>query len=402
MNSNEALTYKEALSSYDRLDNFLQNKVKYLESRTELSENSKSVMWTKFRKDIHTFEYIWDKDLALFNEDDIKKVLGSIIGGTLSPAKTLLSIINRYEVWAMSVGLNTASNPCDTINLTSLVTVTKTIVDNTIISIDELFELWDYIQTYPNRFCDRVTYQNFAMILLMRIGLKGEKQWNEVMYLKEEDINFEDGIINVTNRDKDVVEGKKPLEVVKEISVEPRILKVIKRAIEEKEYEYNFNAGRGSQATIKKSNFYIDYGYIIKPEQDQGEIINSTVFRKRLSNFFDAAERKFISAKDIFRNAKLDMLLDLKESKGQLDIQDFKIVQDYFEPYLKSNTSYMSLKEFYVSYTQDDDILGTRDMTNSKSEEEKREERKQFFRDYYQNVLKERRRKQKQMQKEEE
>ena len=395
MNNNEALTYKDALVNYDSLDKFLKNKVKYLESRKELSDNSKSVMWTKFRKDIYTFEYIWDKDLALFNEDDVKKVLQSIFGGTLSPAKTLFSIINRYEIWAMQVGLNTASNPCDTINLAGMIEPSKTILDNTVISIDELFDLWDYVLTYPNKYCDRVTYQNFAMILLIRVGLKGEKKWNEVLYLKPEDIDFENGTINVTNRDKDVVEGKKPLQVVKSIAVEDRILDVIKKAMEEKEYEYNFAAGKNGQAEIRKKNFYVDYGYVIKPEDAQGEFINSTVFRKRISNFFDASERKFIGAKDIFRNAKLDMILDIKEEKGQLSVQDFKDVQEFFEPYLKSDSAYISFKEFYVSYTKDDDIIGTRDMTNSKDEEQRKEARKLFLKEYYRNVLKDRRRKQK-------
>ncbi|WP_338627522.1 hypothetical protein QJR52_06240 [Clostridium baratii] len=89
------------------------------------------------------------------------------------------------------------------------------------------------------------------------------------------------------------------------------------------------------------------------------------------------------------------MILDIKEAKGQLSVQDFKDVQEFFEPYLKSDSAYISFKEFYVSYTKDDDIIGTRDMTNSKDKEQRKEARKLFLKEYYRNVLKDRRRKQK-------
>lgn len=393
MKANEALTYKEALENYDILDEFLKNKIKYLESEDQkhLTEISKNVMWTKFRNEIHMFEFMWDKDLALFKEDNVRMILSSVKGGTYSPAKTLFSIINKYEVWALKVGLNPASNPCDTIDVKEIAVPVQTIMDNTIISIDELFESWDYIQTYSNEYSDRVTYQSFAMILLMRVGLKGVKQWNELLYLKEEDIDFENGLIHVTNRDKDVVDGKKQLEIVKTIAIDESVVNIIKKAIEETEYEYEFNAGRKSAAVMKKSNVYVDYGYVIKPEEGQGEFINSTVFRKRIENFFKAADRKYINAKDIFRNAKLDMLLSIKEQKGKLSIQDFKDVQDFYEPYLSSSTAFMNLKEFYQCYTGDEDIIGTRDMSNFKDEEKRKDARKKFLKEYYLNITKNKR-----------
>lgn len=389
MKISENLTYKDALEQYDSLDKFLKNKIKFLESKEILNENSKNVAWTKLRNDVYMFEVMWNKDLALFNEDDVRMVLSSVVAGTLNSAKTLKSVINQYEIWALKTGLNPASNPCDTIDVKKIAIPVRTMIDVSVISINELFELWDYIQTYPNEYCDRVTYQNFAMILLMRVGLKGKKQWNELMYLKEEDIDFENGLINVTNRDKDVVDGKKQLEVVKTLTVDERILEVIKKAIEEKGYEYEFSIGRGNQGSIRKENEYIDYGYIIKPEQEQGEFINSTVFRKRIENFFKAGERTYISARDMFRNAKLDMILDIKKVKGKLEIKDFKDVQDFYEPYQTSETAYLNLKEFYESYTGDIVIGNVR----GKSEEQKRKEKKEFLRKYYFEVTKEKRRK---------
>ena len=380
MNKFEKWRYDEAVERYDELPYFLQNKVKYLESRENLTPNTKNAMWISFKKEIYPFEYVWDKDLALFNEKDVEKILISVAGATIVPAKTLRSVMNRYEIWALQTGLNPAANPVEGIVLSTLVEPIKTMMDNTVISIDELFELWNYIQTAPNEFCDRLTSQNFAMILLIRAGLKGIKEWNEVLYLKKEDIDFEKGIIYVTNRDKEVEEGKKTLEVVKEIYVEDRILDVIKKAMEEEGYSYSYRTGKNN-ALMQRDNKYVDYGHIIKPEDKQGEIINKTIFRKRVENFFKASERNYINAKDIFRNAKMDMLFKIKDQNGEVRIEDIKNVNDYFEPYLNGDTTYTALREFYAAYTGDK-IKGAKIITGEKLSIE------EYRRRYYQNVTK--------------
>ena len=387
MNKFEKWRYDEAVERYDQLPYFLKNKINYLESKEHLTENTKNAIWISFKKEIYPFEYAWDKDLALFNEKDVEKILISVAGSTIVPAKTLRSVMNRYEIWALQTGLNPAANPVEGIVLSNIVKPVKTMMENTVISIDELFDLWNYIQTAPNEFCDRLTYQNFAMILLIRIGLKGIKEWNEVKYIKKEDIDFDKGIIYVTNRDKEVEEDKKPLEIVKEIYVEDRILEVIKKAMKEEGYSYSYETGKNN-ALMQIDNIYVDYGHIIKPEEEQGEIINSTLFRKRVENFFKASERNYINAKDIFRNAKMDMLFNIKEKNGEVSIEDIKNINDYFEPYLTGNTTYTPLREFYAAYTGDN-ITGAKIITGEKISIE------EYRRRYYQNVTKPKREREK-------
>ena len=387
MNKFEKWRYDEAVERYDELPYFLQNKIKYLESKKNLKEKTKYTMWISFRKKIYPFEYRWNKDLALFNKENVEKILISVAGVTIGSAKNLQSVMNGYEIWALQTGLNPGLNPVERVLLKNIVKPDRLMMENTIISIDELFELWNYIQTAPNKICHRLTYQNFAMILLIRIGLNGLKEWNEVLYLKKEDIDFDEGIIYVTNRDKEVEEGKKTLEVVKEIYVEDRILKVIKRAMEEEGYSYSYRAGRNN-ALMQKDKKYVDYGYVIKPEEEQGEIINSTIFRKRIENFFEASERNFIKGEDIFRNSKLDILFDIKKKNGEVSIEDIKNINDYFEPYLKGDSTYTALREFYAAYTGDK-IKGANIITGEKLSIE------EYRRRYYQNVTKKKREKEK-------
>lgn len=374
----EAITYEKAVEKFDNLDVFLQNKIKFFESKPDLTESSKVVMWRIFNK-VHVMENMFNKDLALFNEDDVKMLLSSIVTGTNNMGKSIKSVVNQYEIWALSTGLNPASNPCDSIDLKEVMNPVRNVIQNSIISIDELFDLWDYIQTKPNAMSERVTIQNFAAILLMRVGLKGNA-WSEVLYLKEEDIDFENGIINVTNRNQDVVDGKKQLEVIKSIAVEQRVLDVLKEAIETKGY----------YAAVKKKktqdyNMYItfrDRGYVIKLEEgEDGKQLNT--FQALSRKFFEAAGRDKIANKDIYRNAKLDMLFAIRETKDELEVKDVRDVQSYFEPY-SSASSYTTLKEVYEAITGEK-VHHTTSLNKTK------EHRRKYQQEYYKNVVKKKR-----------
>ncbi|MEG1310506.1 MAG: hypothetical protein RR942_06410 [Romboutsia sp.] len=346
--------FDSAMNMYNQLPVFLKNKVDFLNERKFTHSTCKNVYRT-FYKLVYQIEQLKNKDLSQFNRDDVIELIQSVPTSSMNTIKHAFSVIKGYETWAIENGLNhSGEDPTQKINLKEIAIVNSRKIKNNYISYDEIFDMWQKIKTGQNEECDQITEQNLALVLLIRMGLRGNK-WSEVLFLEKDDIDFENKIIHVTNRDQDVLDGKKNLENVKDIDIkDDRIINILKEALEVKEYTYE----RGVAKTkVDVTRVFEDSNFIIKREVGY-PIITPTIFRNRLALFFSAAEEKYIAAKDLFKCAELDMIFEIKNKSkyNKLFISDFLHVHKFFEPKATSS-GYVTIKELYTNMTGDNDIL---------------------------------------------
>ncbi|MGL6184851.1 MAG: hypothetical protein ACRC1T_05675 [Clostridium chrysemydis] len=336
-----------AIENRNLLDEFLNNKINFLIEEYE-DKLTKMNYWKTFYNKIYGFEISFNKDLALFNEMEIESILRSQY--TTSPGflKYLKSLLNKYEEWALKVGLNPTYNPVPAINININEIIDTKNIRSKYVTLDELFDMWESIDNYDK------DYQEFAAALLPRLGLKG-KNWDEVKCLKYDDIDFKNNIINVTNRNKNNLYED---TIVKRISFDERVAEILEKAYTSEHKIKVFGSNRNEEILEYKKN-----GLIIKKidRDDKEEIIGSPYFRNLLQSFFKKADEQYIAAKDLFRAAEIDKLLEIKNNKewGKLENNDFKDVLEEFEGE-STNSKYTALRDHYIIVTKDTDILSNR------------------------------------------
>ncbi|MDC4245577.1 hypothetical protein [Clostridium perfringens] len=334
-NNNYIPDYKVALEIKDKLDIFLLNKINFLEAKQH-NDFTKLNYWIVFNKYIYEFEKMYNKDLSMFNEEEVKNIIKSRVTKQIDTLAYLKSVINTYEEWALEVGLNPTYNPCQGWDVKDVAIINKDKVKEEYVTIDDLFDSWERTKKDAN---NNLSYQEFATVLLARVGVKGEK-WNELKFLKLTDIDFDKGVINVTNRES---EDQSNIEVVKKIEVEKRILEVLAKA--EKETFKNVKKNKGIQIVE-----FVESDYLIKSIDTRN--ISNIHLRSNIVNFFKEIKEKYIAGKDLFRCAEIDALLEIKERNGRLNNGDFKDVVQRFE--LKDpSVIYLRLKDRYINVTDD-------------------------------------------------
>ncbi|MGL5480226.1 MAG: hypothetical protein ACRDCB_14390 [Clostridium sp.] len=328
---------------------------------------------------IYQLEEVWGKKLALWNEQDVKVCLQGSATNSPSTFRLMFSIIDNFEEWAKKQG----NNPCDTLNVEELMIFNKEALNNILIGIDELFNMWNIIRQEKNITASTVDEQNFAMVLLMRSGLKG-KAWNEVLALQPGDLDRENHKINVTNRVRYLEEGQEqePLKVIKVIEdVEDRVFDVLEKAYELKRCIVEM-PGKSEDV---KSIRYLDEGFLIKGTERQ-LMITAPIIRKTVSKYFDAADKPYVNATNLFMNKMIDELAKIEEENKVLTITDVKMVKNKYD---LDSKNYNNLRKYY------EEIFDTEIETPFGKHKELKglQDIKEYNKAYYQKVLKAKRNK---------
>ncbi|MGL4731565.1 MAG: hypothetical protein ACRCW0_08270, partial [Clostridium sp.] len=242
----------------------------------------------------------------------------------------------------------------------------------------ELFNMWQIIKQEKNDTASIVNEQNFAMVLLMRSGLKG-KAWNEVLALQPGDLDRENHKINVTNRVRYLEEGQEqePLKVIKVIEdVEDRVFDVLEKAYELKRCIVEM-PGKSEDV---KSIRYLDEGFLIKGTERQ-LMITAPIIRKTVSKYFDAADKPYVNATNLFMNKMIDELAKIEEENKVLTITDVKMVKNKYD---LDSKNYNNLRKYY------EEIFDTEIETPFGKHKELKglQDIKEYNKAYYQKVLK--------------
>ena len=347
-------SFNSARKMYSDLPVYLKNKIDYLRDRKYTGSTCKD-RYRVFFATIYDIEKLKNKDLSQFNKEDVIELIQSIPTSHINTLRYVLSVIRGYEVWAIENGLNhSGEDPTQNIKFKEIAIVNVAKLKNNYISYDELFNLWENVRLCKMPECDKITAQNFALLLLIRMGLFG-KSWSEVLYLEKSDIDFDKKVIHVTNRTADTIAKDIKPEIIKDIDIkDDRILKILAEALNVKSYTYEKGVAKSK---ILFTKYFEDSDFVIKREVGYSEI-TPTILRNRLTVLFKCLEESYIAPRDLFRCAELDMLLEIKEQSDfdKLYVNDFMRVHKHFEPNA-TTSGYTSLKEIYSSITGDSDIL---------------------------------------------
>lgn len=350
MNEFKCSSYESVINNIHSIkDDFLRNKIKFLEDKeNNYAEITKKNFWRTFYNVIYEFEKMYNKDLGMFNEEDIRTFIKSQNTNSSSYIDYLKSLLNRYEEWALKTGVNPTYNPCNSLDFKEFAIINKKDLRDKYIKVEELIELWEI-----NKNKEFANYQEAALVLLIRLGLKG-KNWSEVKYFKLEDIDFHNNLINVTDRNEANINGNK---IIKRIKVNQDIIDILVESRKERVYRKKFRDNMVLDIEYKETPYLIK---VLTSFKDV--IIGATAFRTSIVNFFNIIEYNYIPAKNLFKNAEIDMLLEAKHTKkwNKLDTNDFKHVVKFYEGIDKSGSLATKLKDYYIFVTKDNDIIDTR------------------------------------------
>lgn len=353
----------------------------YKQKEENATDETSYLYYGIYRNHIRRYEKLIEKELALWNDEDVKTCISGSLINNRSTYYALFTVINQYEIWAKDRGYNYSSNPCEDVNLIECMRFNENLMQSKAITIDEIYEMWELIKTKQNEESKKVDVQNLALILLARIGLRGI-EWNEILALRPEDLDEENRCINVTNRKRylkkdEEIETERVVKVIKDVDI--RIFNTLKEAYNAKEKWFfdKLKKARGADRFTEEP--YDNDGFIIKYVNKLQ--MTSPVLRKLVKDFFDAADRTYINLTDIYKNFLFDKILEVEKENGIVYTEDVKRI--YEEE--TGQTAYHPLKKLFeeVFKTQVMNKKGTMGSRN----------KKEYDRQYYLKVLKEKRKK---------
>ena len=336
-------------SDYSNLDKLIQRKLDFIRERKHITDMTGYTYYKYFINFVYPIEKAKNRDLAMFDSGLVRTVIGSMPTNSLGSAYySVYNLISMYERWAIRKGYNyTFDNPCDEIDFNDIYYNTGKVKKDYITKKD-IFELYD--KATKNSIS--ITAQNLVALLLIRYGLEGSK-WSEVRFLRWEDIDYENKVIRVTDRNADKMTN---LNVIKTIEIDDDLIKVLREAKAVQGYETISKSATGDKEQYRVLH---DYGYVLKSNRNKTEVLDSTGVRGRIKEIFDSADKGFIKLHTILLSKELEELIKIKEKKEYIYNTDIKNIKKKYE-LRDSVAGYMTLKKNYIDLTGDTEIRSER------------------------------------------
>ena len=279
--------------TYEELNQFQKNKANWLEETNRYSLNTKKSYWIFLNRYVNSFEIKNELDLMYFNKEEIISVLDSVTGNNLHTIAGIYSVINSYI--NQMVRYNDITNPCDEIDIGKIL-VRKTKGINT---------RHETLQDFYNLVLDLNCSDVDKMILvLLRYGV----DINDIGFIKWEDIDKENKILNIKNRNLQF-----PIDNIFLIMLD-------------KAKECNlFMSGQ-------KRVVYIDYGYVIKATATvKWKVISGNACHNKIGELSRRNNIKKLSVCELNKCRRHDLLLKKHYDKNTVTINDLKDVISIFE-----------------------------------------------------------------------
>ncbi len=289
-------------------EDYIRLKKRFLEQYPE--ETQETMKYTIFGKAVTTLEERFGKDLCLFNIEELKILLGEFNAGSVPALTCRLSVINKYLDFANSEGfIPSGINYATNIDYSELEQyINKFRVENKYISKEELNEILYGVCRND---------QDAAFIALLWEGVKGERM-AELINLKVDDVDFENNILSLTDKD-----GSK-----RQIKVSNETLKFIKGAIKEEEYEVYYNTV--NYAATKRNLITTDYVFRKSSNRNNTEKIGYQTLHDRFKEIKTIYGNPFLTITSIWESGMYNMAYKIKKEKGKLEKEDYiKIFKKY-------------------------------------------------------------------------
>lgn len=314
---------------YNSFDKFQKMKIEYLNEVYD-NEKTQEVYWGVFQRFVHFLELNKNKDLYMFNAEEIEELLQSLPTTSIRTKRAAWTAIYKYLDWSINRGYNyTGVNPCKDIKIEDILKINKNALAKKIYSLEEVYKIAEIA------YINGSLAQEILALLLPRYGILGrESSW--LINLKCEDIDYVNRVIHIYDEEDNTIE--------RIIEIDDNLINWLEKAKDETGYTV-----KGKQNSVRPITFY-DYGYVFKTTRRDNEKINKMVLYGYMQRICENAGVNKISFSDLVRSKKIDMLNKIKEEKGELKIEDFKYVSNFFSPN-SSYTTYSTLLNDYKILT---------------------------------------------------
>lgn len=304
--------------------NFEELKLDYLDKQEE--GTSTNIRYVLLGEAVRKLEQKYKKDLAQFDIEVLKELMGDFQAKTESSLASRLSIINKYVDYAVAKGYVEMNN---TIFITG--DMLKDFLDTRAVNMR-------YIDINEFNAIKEVckNYQDLIILELPWEGILGEK-CIEARNLSEKDIDFDNNIIHIRDENE------------RSIRVLDKTIKIIKGAIDEEEYEVYLNEN-SDDIKFKGVRYLRKTPHIIrKSTSGKNDIISYDGFVRRLKDIAKWYGNPFITPTTLWWSGMFHYLGLTEKEKGKLDKDDYwKIMERYGCP---MNDSYVQkVKNMYQKH----------------------------------------------------
>ena len=281
------LTYEKYLNQYNGLDEYLKNKIDWLESK-KYSLNTKNTYMSIFVSKIFPLETAYKRDLYTFSQYEIEEVIKNISTISIKTALSMFSIIKSYIQWTVDIGKNIrGENPCNKIIVNNIIRL------NTV-ALKELYmtrkEFYEYIYSLEGSEVDK------CIIMLLRYGLS----MNELTDLKWDNIDKDNLFIYTEHIN---------------YPIDELLIDCLNRCKECKEYE---TLSKNNKLRVTK---YVDSEYVCKQTQmERGGVdkVNIASLHTRIKNFFSNNGLQKINVRAMRTMPVFDMMYEIYKENGKV------------------------------------------------------------------------------------
>ena len=291
----------------------------------EDAETTKCTYWSIYKSFIFPIENIKKKFFYNFNREECVAILESISTNNKRVYKTLKSIMNTYNLWAIDRGYNaTGINPMDDISMDDL-KLPSNLVQKRYISKKDLIDKCEKILE-----AEISSPQHVIIWLLARYGVLNKKMYSAIANLKVSDIDFNNKKIKFfSDIDNDY----------RTVDIDDGMVRMLDRAI------------FGQVLRGYEHEFISNSEYVVKTKRTKGLTkMSESSINVRLFELKEVV-REAHTLKDLQLCCKIDDLKKMKETKEVLNVDDFKEIQ---RKYGNSENSYSLLLDDYQLITGDD------------------------------------------------
>lgn len=277
-------------------------KLRFLEE----GEYNKSTKETYFKilKSASKWELLNNRDIFTANSEDVKKILKILDNNSVSSANTKKTVLASYIDFAIEEGEDVPNG------INHFKIISKEELKNFIGEIKKTSFITRYdIYNIPKKI-KFFNYQDLVIPILLIESIEGAGM-EEILYLMEEDINFDNNTITIRNKNN----RNQIIRKVEDINVES--IKIIKFAIEQDIYIRN---------VAKNKNFKMDADlvkspFVIKKIKCKGVDQLTPVSKSTLANRLDRVIQEYMrkphmAPYDIWKSGLYERIYLLTQEKG--------------------------------------------------------------------------------------
>lgn len=279
------------------------------------------------------------KDLHSFTKQELLNLFSDEFSGSKAVLKVFYSIVKKYQDWACRKGISRSTiSPFNFMEFSRDVEPMHNVraLRGSTISEDTLWNIVNNSEICKNK--------NDGLCLLLPFYMVKGNQNNEIVDLKNEDVDYNNNTVFLTDVKYEMIEingemVETPIYSHRYVELPKKVMDYIKETIKETIY-----TKKATERGNKKSELY-NNGYVIRPivikNKADGTIKHPKATKqliatrvKRLLDSYSALTKnesyKKLSVLDIYNSGKIHIAKQIESEKGEVKPSDFREINKMF------------------------------------------------------------------------